>query len=89
MTLKKLEIDIGKIRGLIGRHVIYKESEYIVIEVLDEAPALVLETRDTVIQADQHGEAHRRVPNTETIPVLNSTGNEYSLAYLNINFLDD
>ncbi len=89
MTTKKLDIDIGKIRGLIGRHVAYKDVKYIVIEVLDEAPALVLEAHSTVIQADQHGEAHRRVPNTETVPVLNSSGNEYSLAYLNIHFLDD
>ncbi len=89
MTIKKLEIDISKIRDLIGRHVTYKNIKYVVIEVLDEAPALVLEAHDTVIQADQHGEAHRRVPNTETVPVLSSNGNEYSLAYLNIHFLDN
>lgn len=89
MITSKLDIDISKIRSLIGRHVIYKNNKYVVIEVLDEAPALVLEAHETVIQADQHGEAHRRVPNTETVPVLNSSGNEYSLAYLNINFLDE
>lgn len=89
MATKTLEIDIGRIRGLIGRHVVYKGTEYVIVEVLDEAPALVLEARDTVIQADQHGEAHRRVPNTETVPILNSNGKEYSLAYLNINFLDE
>ncbi len=86
---KTLEIDIDKIRGLIGRHVIYKETRCVIVEVLEDSPALVLEAHDTVIQADQHGEAHRRVPNTETVPVLNSAGNEYSLAYLNIHFLDE
>ncbi len=89
MTTNTLAIDIDKIRDLIGRHVVYKGTEYVIVEVLDQAPALVLEARDTVIQADQHGEAHRRVPNTETVPVLNSHGNGYSLAYLNIHFLDE
>ncbi len=85
---KTLDIDIDKIRGLIGRHVIYNNTRYVVVEVLEDSPALVLEAHETVIQADQHGEAHRRVPNTETVPVLSSAGNEYSIAYLNINFLD-
>ena len=83
-----MQVDINKIRGLIGRRVVSNGVECTIIEVLDDLPALVLQASDTVIQPDQHGEAHRRVPTTFTVPVLNASGNEYSPAYLNLHFLD-
>lgn len=59
------------LRKLIGRQARYHGVKYEVIEVLEEEPALVLEDCEDhkTIQADQHGEAHRRVPQTITLRI--------------------
>ncbi len=64
----------AELRNLIGCNVQLHGKDWQVIEVLEETPALVLQARSDarVIQADQHGEAHRRVAPTETIPVYQS-----------------
>lgn len=56
---------------LIGRRARYQGELYEVLEILkDERPALVLQNcSHTTIQPDQHGEAHRRVPETITVPL--------------------
>lgn len=39
-------------------------------EVLSNPPSLVLESVDErAIQANRHGESHRRVPRTRTVPI--------------------
>jgi hypothetical protein len=59
------------LRGLIGRRVRYKGELYEVFEILEHDPlALVLQNEaHLLIQPDQHGEAHRRVPETVTVPI--------------------
>ncbi len=66
----------AELRTLIGRRVRYKGELYEVFEILEHDPlALVLQNEaHLLIQPDQHGEAHRRVPETVTVPVaLNET----------------
>ncbi len=59
------------LRKLIGRQARYHGVKYEIIEVLEDGPSLVLEDCENhkTIQADQHGEAHRRVPQTVTLHI--------------------
>ncbi len=61
----------GSLRQLIGRRARYQGARYEIIEILEDGPSLVLQEcgNHTIIQADQLGEAHRRVPPTLTLTV--------------------
>ncbi len=67
-------ISTHKLRSLIGTHVNWQNQEHVIIEVLEDEIALVLRStlQGGTIQPDQHGEAHRRVPSTTTLPVYNN-----------------
>ena len=57
-------------RDLLGRAVTYRGHTCRVVELLDDPPALILQDEasgTTDMQANQHGEAHRRVPRTYTV----------------------
>lgn len=62
-------MDIDALRALIGQTVVYRDSTCIIIEVLEDLPALVLQPTEPAeaIQPDQLGEAHRRAPRTFTV----------------------
>ncbi len=64
-------ISTDQLRSLIGTHVNWQGQEHIIIEVLEDEAALVLKSTQQpgIIQPDQYGEAHRRVPSTLTLPV--------------------
>jgi len=73
-----INITLSQLRGMIGQTVIVESRHYLVIEVLEHSTELVLQVRqETNIQPNQHGDAHRRVPATLTIPVL--TANKMNL----------
>jgi len=73
-----INITLSQLRGMIGQTVIVESRHYRVIEVLEHSTELVLQVhQETNIQPNQHGDAHRRVPATLTIPVL--TANKMSL----------
>ncbi|HFQ91495.1 MAG TPA: hypothetical protein ENK29_01305 [Chromatiales bacterium] len=59
------------LRQLIGRQARYHGTRYEIIEVLEDESMLVLEDCEDhkTIQADQHGEAHRRVPQTLSLHI--------------------
>jgi hypothetical protein len=63
---------LDALRDMIGLRVLHGGRTCEVIEVLEEGPALVLQCcdQDSVIQADQYGEAHRRAPETHVVSVL-------------------
>ncbi len=88
ITLDK--VDNGRLRHLIGRRVRYEGGIYMVIEVLTDAPSLVLQDcrTHTTIQADQHGEAHRRVPSTLTLSVPPAEAGHIDLEAIGIELLD-
>jgi hypothetical protein len=88
--LDKQSLRVEHLRDLIGLKVKHQASLWEIIEVLEDGPTLVLRDCEmhTVIQADQHGEAHRRVPSTTTIPLFDRDGNELNPALLDLDLMD-
>jgi hypothetical protein len=86
----KQSIRMEHLRDLIGLKVKHQGSHWEIIEVLEDGPALVLRDCEmhTVIQADQHGEAHRRVPSTTTIPLFDRDGGDLNPALLDLDLID-
>lgn len=70
----RIEISLEQLRGMIGLQVCHQGGRYQIIEVLEDGPSLVLESRqhDTAQQADQYGEPGRWVARTHTVPVLSA-----------------
>ncbi len=81
---------IKTLRQQIGRYAQVEGAVYEVIEVLEEEPAMVLQDceKHTTIQADQHGEAHRRVPETRTITIPVDHDGHYDISAVGIELLD-
>lgn len=70
--MPELNITLSQLRTMIGQRVVYQGQEYWIIEVIEEQIALVLQPdsgRGT-IQPNQFGDAHRRVSEIVTVPVL-------------------
>ncbi len=90
MAREKIQFDISRLRCLIGTRVTYNGHFFEIIEILEDEPAVILQTCEpqAVIQADQHGEAHRRVPSTLTVPVLSSCRTELHPAFLSLDITD-
>jgi len=67
--------DINSLRRAIGQRVRFQDVVFEIIEILEDGPSFVLQDCEehTSIQPDQHGEAHRRVPQTMTLPILITT----------------
>lgn len=63
---------INDLKLLLGKQLDYKGSICEVIDVLEDDPALVLQSlaSQDKIQPDQYGEAHRRAPETFTVSVF-------------------
>lgn len=82
--MQTLSITLEQLRGMIGLRVLHMDCECQVVEVLEDGPSLVLMDMEThsTIQADQHGEAHRRVPVTYTVPVLDPGARNFSAEFL-------
>jgi len=83
-------ISTEQIRSMIGLQVKYHDVYCRVVEILDDGPAIILEDMEQhiSIQADQHGEAHRRVPQTYTIIVLSPDKMEFSSTFLSLEPLE-
>jgi hypothetical protein len=68
-----------QLRSLIGTRLEHQGQSCRIIEVVEPGPTLILqcENSDGVIQANQYGDATRRVPRTISIPVLSDDGREF------------
>ena len=90
MLPTNFDISVQRLRDLIGLRVRYQDQDWQIIEVLEDGPSLVLQdcTTHTVIQPDQHGEAHRRVPNTLTIPLLAADKKELNPIFLDLDLVN-
>lgn len=93
-----ITLSIAQLRCLIGSRVSYEGAVCEIIEVLEDGPALILQyveddaaSQDAhvVIQPDQHGEAHRRVPTIVTVPILSPDGRHYHPAFLQLDVLEE
>ncbi|MBI5462502.1 MAG: hypothetical protein HY941_09990 [Gammaproteobacteria bacterium] len=82
-------ITLERLRACIGREVMCAGEPCTVIEVLEEGPTLVLscQSGNTVVQANQHGEATRRVPRTRTVPVFNADSDQPHPDFLKLNLV--
>lgn len=80
-------INVDTLRNLIGLEVHYEGRPCKIIEILEDIPALILQHHDlqTTIQADQHGEAHRKVPRTITLPVIDGDSGGFHPAFSDLN----
>ena len=63
--------DAGLLRAWLGREITWRGQRYRVVEILDDGPALVLESASSAhhIQPDAHGRPHREARDTLLIPV--------------------
>lgn len=84
--VNKIVFTTEQVRSMIGLRVVFHDNHWQIVEVLDDGPHLVLESleRHKSIQADQHGEAHRKVPKTYTIPILSPDRLEFSGEFLTL-----
>lgn len=84
------KISGSDLRHLIGARVRHQNRLYEILEVLDDdPPSLVLQdTHHTTIQPDQHGEAHRRVPETVTIPLTIGGGDVIDFDEMELELLE-
>ena len=69
-------VERSSLLALIGQQVTYRQHLCEIIELLDD-DMLILRVSDeaTSIQMTQHGEGHREVPTTFTLPVFDGEGN--------------
>lgn len=87
--MPETEINIETLRKKIGMLVLHLGQECRVVELLEDDPALVLVADDTdSIQADQFGNAHRKVPLTYIIQVLSPDKQELHPDYQALDWLD-
>jgi len=86
MFMDEIVITLEQLRGMIGLRVRHHGLSCQVIEVLEDGPSLVLQNCKTVstIQANQFGDANRRVPQTQTIPVLSPDKTELHALFLSL-----
>lgn len=85
--MSEIEITLEQLRGMIGIKLYYNNKPCQVIEILEDGPSLVLQHDESNIQKDQHGNAHRRVPETHCIPVLNGDKKELSEIFLSLDLI--
>jgi hypothetical protein len=88
--MSQISITVEQLRGLIGLQVIHQGENCRVIEVIQDGLSIVLEheNRGPAIQSNLHGHAHRRVPQTTIIPVLNSSGKEFDQQFLCLELIE-
>lgn len=74
------ESKLCALRTTIGSTVDYKGHHCEIIEILEDGPFLVLRCIEDKeeIQPNQFGEAHRRAPETLTVPVFNKGTSEFN-----------
>jgi len=82
--MSEIRITLQQLRGMIGLHVVHNGIPCQIIEVLDDGPAIVLQSHnpDKPVQSNQHGEGNRRVHETFTVPVLTRDKREFHPQYL-------
>ncbi len=81
------DITLEQLRACIGREVMFEGERYRITDILSDAdPVLVLSNdhTDPVIQANQHGEATRRVPPIRTLPVYSAEDGQVHPALLKL-----
>lgn len=86
MKSTNADLSLADLREMIGTRVRFEGRGWEIVEILEDGPALILQdcNQRTIIQTDQHGEAHRLVPSTRTIPLFAVDGHSLSAAFLSM-----
>lgn len=85
----KLPISVKELRAMIGMSVVYQGNQGTIIEVLEDGPSLVLNTKDTAfIQRNLHGHPTRVSPHTLTVRVLSENGTALHKEFLDLDLND-
>ncbi|MDH5299993.1 MAG: hypothetical protein OEW58_01360 [Gammaproteobacteria bacterium] len=86
----QLDVSFDNLRDMIGMQVRYRGVCCQIVEVIEEDFSLVLADLESHlgIQADQHGEAHRKVPKTYTVHIYNPDKKEFSSSFLTLEPVD-
>lgn len=84
-------ITLPQLRGLIGLRVRHLGRAWVIVEVLDAPPGLVLEShgQGTTMHRDVHGRPWEYAAQTVLIPVLSSDQAGLSDELLALDLLDD
>ena len=85
--MSEIIITLEQLRGMIGVELYHRNRACQVIEVLEDGPSIVIQYFDIGIQENQHGEAHRKVPETQCIPVLSSDKTQLSDIFLSLDLI--
>ena len=85
--MSELLISLKQLRGMIGINLFYHNKPCQVIEVLEDGPSLVLQYLENNIQQNQHGNAHRRVPETICIPIVSKDKKQLSDLFLSLDLM--
>ena len=88
LIMSEIVISLDQLRGMIGIELYCDNRVCQVIEVLEDAPSLVLQYFENDIQENQHGNAHRRTPETFCIAVLTSDKKELSELFLSLDLIN-
>ncbi|HQT25114.1 MAG TPA: hypothetical protein PLK99_00770 [Burkholderiales bacterium] len=75
--------DLARLHAMIGRKVALRGARGTVMEILEDGPALVVQTDTLSIQADSLGYARRKAAETVVVPVFGPEG-AYSEDFLEI-----
>jgi hypothetical protein len=83
-------MSLEELRELIGLPVSYRGTRCCVLEVLEDAPALVLVDQQAGLsfQADQFGDPGRQVPSTYVVPVWAGGDDRLHEDFLSLELLD-
>jgi len=85
--MSEIIITLEQLRGMIGINLYHNQRPCQVIEVLEDGPSLVIQFFENDIQENQHGEAHRKVPETQCIPVLSNDKTQLSEFFLSLDLM--
>jgi len=83
-------MNLEELRDWIGLPVSYRGTRCCVLEVLENAPALVLvdQQAGVSLQADQFGDPGRQVPSTYVVPIWAGGGGGLHEDFLSLELLD-
>lgn len=87
--MEELSSLLSRLRGMIGTRVTFHNRTYTVVEIIDDIPAIIMQTDkpNSSIQADVHGRARKHTKEVITVSVLNSDKTGLHKDFLEISIL--
>ena len=84
-----MELLLTQLHNMIGSKVSFHGTTYSVIEVIDDIPAIIIQTGTPAssIQADVHGRARKHSREVVTLMVLNDDKTDFNTDFTELNIL--